>query len=178
MRDDLGVQPLFAIIAVVLVAAFIIVAMAMVAANEHSPKDPGGDGDVIGYLSISADISYGPGVSATTPATYSMVIGVGTHEGQPNYEFMFFTLPSALTALGEDIAVTFNVTYPDGTVLSDTQVRANDGDGAYSGVIASDDFLVYEAGTYGITAYLFVDGEQIGNAYVTTVTVDGVNWNY
>ena len=86
-------------------------------------------------------------------------------------------MPSALTVLGQDIAVTFDVTYPDGTVLSDTQLKAL-GDGAFTGTFESDPFVVYETGTYGITAYLFIDGQQIGGAYTASAVVDGANWNY
>lgn len=150
-----------------------------VAANEHSPNDPGGD-DPIGYISLSARVTYhpdNPSSASAQPGIYSLDLGAGTHEGAVPYEFMFFTLPSQLTALGEDIAVTFQVTYPDGTTLNDTQVRSVSGS-SFDDTLESDPFVVYEAGNYGITAYLFVDGVQIGGAYVDSVSVDGVIWDY
>jgi hypothetical protein len=177
-HDRRGAVPPITIIGIVLVAVFAIVALAAVSMTDHAdlaPKEKN-HSDAIGYLSCSAHVTYASG-SGSGAGTYSLLLGVGDHEGQPDYEVQFFMMPDALVALGSDFAVTFEVAYPNGGVLMDTELTASTS-GTFDHTFESDNFLVFESGTYLVTAYFFVDGQQIGDGVSQACYIDGINWSY
>lgn len=182
-HDRQGIQPLFAVAAVALVVLFALVAMAASAYVDNSskgPQDQDADGDgvddpLIGYIQCGANVLYyNNAVSTMVDGDYAVDLGVGTNEGVPEQDTMFFVLPDSLIALSSHVAVTFNVYYPNGEMLTDTQVVSSfDGEHTFESVA----FLVYDTGNYMVEAYLFVDGEQYGNAFTQGVSIDGNNWN-
>lgn len=184
-RDARAIQPLFALIAVGLVITFAIVAFAAAAYVDNSPKAPndkdadgdGVDDSPIGYILCSAGVSYyvgGTSATSTQEGAYSLVLGVGTHAGLPDQDTMLFVLPDELIALSSHVAVTFNVYYPNGEMLTDTQVVSSfEGSHTFESVA----FMVYETGNYLVEAYLFVDGVQYGGEHTQGVSINGSNWN-
>ena len=184
-HDSSAIQPLFAVVAVGLIIVFAMVAFAASAYVDNSPKAPidqDSDGDgvndgPIGYIQCGATVAYyvgGPSAVSTQEGAYSFALGVGTHAGTPVQETTFFVLPDELIALSSHIAVTFNVYYPNGEMLTDTQVVSSfTGSHTFESVA----FMVYETGNYMVEAYLFVDGTQYGEAHTQGVSINGSNWN-
>lgn len=185
-KDRRGIQPIIAVVAIGLVIVFALVAFAASAYVGNSPKAPvdkdtnddGVDELPIGYIQSGAVVAYYASNSASTQAPqdggYSLVLGVGTHEGAPVQTAQFFVLPDELIALSSHVAVTFNVYYPNGEKLSDTQVVSSfTGEHTFESV----PFMVYETGNYMVEAYLFVDGVQYGEAVTQGVNINGSNWN-
>ena len=178
-NDSSAIQPLIAVVAVGLVIVFAMVAFAASAYVDNSSKEPHHPPGVepIGYIQCGAYVEYFPNGAASSTVTegsYGIALGVGTHAGTPTEDTMFFVLPDELIALSSHVAVTFNVYYPDGEKLTDTQVVSS-----FTGVhtFESVAFIVYETGNYMVEAYLFVDGVQYGGAHTQGVSIDGSNWN-
>lgn len=184
-KDRSAFQPIVAVVAIGLVVVFALVAFAASAYVDNSPKAPhdkdsdddGVDDSPIGYIQSGARVTYiseDPYSASTVPGSYAISLGVGTHSGLPDQETMFFVLPDELIALSSHVAVTFNVYYPNGEMLTDTQVVSSfTGEHTFESVA----FMVYETGNYMVEAYLFVDGEQYGGAHTQGVSIDGSNWN-
>jgi hypothetical protein len=175
--DEKGIQPMFAVIAVVLVTAFILIVAAMVVTAENDAMGPPDtpSNDPIGYLTPALTVTASPGVTSTA-ITYAMNLGVGSHEGDAPQAYFFFMLPESLTAMYMDYAVTFDVVYPDGQTVSDTVIWDADS-GAWTHTFECSQVLVYENGAYMVTAYFFVDGEQYGDAVTQGVNLNG-DWDY
>lgn len=184
-KDARAIQPLIAVVAIGLVVVFALVAFAAAAYVDNSPKAPvdkdadddGVDDSPIGYILNGARVTYisdDPNSASAVPGSYAISLGVGTHSGLPDQETMFFVLPDELIALSSHVAVTFNVYYPNGEKLTDTQVVSDfTGEHTFESVA----FMVYETGNYMVEAYLFVDGEQYGGAHTQGVSITGSNWN-
>jgi len=159
-NDSSAIQPIIAVVAVGLIIAFALVAFAASAYVDNSPKAPndkdadgdGVDDSPIGYILCSAGVSYyvgGTSATSSQEGAYSLVLGVGTHAGLPDQDTMLFVLPDELIALSSHVAVTFNVYYPNGEVLSDTQVVSSfEGSHTFESVA----FMVYETGNYMVEA--------------------------